>query len=1619
VTIRSRTSAVYDTAASSFSVAMPAGVQTGDRLLVFFVNDNATNVATTTSTGWSTDPTWRVQEGTSTNLAARLFTKVATASNSLTIDTTESQEAAVVVVALQGDGGTPTVLTAAMGATTGSPAEIVVPVWTGSSGNYDSIVFLGLDANPPTVQSPALTLGDGGYGTRTNAEPGGSGSLVGAYEWDKAVVGATSIDPGTATWANEEQSIAFHVVVPQVSAGPVEKAGSDSGTGSPGSGGVTGTSTGSDTATGADAGSIALPGSDAGTGAETGYVSEGKIGGDSGTGAEVYDSTGVITEDDTATGAEGWASTADLSPPVDEAGTAESGFIGIPGSDEALGVDAHDAPTDVTVTTGEGATGRDGGYVETLYGNLVVSLYAIDAETGAYAALPDYESLDFSRERNSRGAVRMSYPANGQGFELLRSAVTANRDLEFELWTSGTPIGALRGYLQEGRGDDVAEDAVWDFAGAFQELRTDEAVIYPQDPGELIVDPDTGESEYSNAAREFIVNADTPGAVLITLMQQAHARGALDDITWDFTLTHDSNGTPWADLLSAKFSPGVTYTQILDKLVDLGLAEWAVEWSGTERVLKLWVGGGRGADRTVGPRPVILRKGRNLLDAPRSWSLRDAGTTVLAAGDEAIYAEAEDATALARRDRRIERFVSLQNAADDEAVLAFAQAELSTLVEGITSVDHGIGMLPGEPRPIIAFDIGDWVYSQSGIELERLRVVQWNVSIDNERQLSGTVTLNDTMADAVEKLRKRLDAIQSGEAVVGTSEPGANVVDRTPPAAPQGVVASSIAYQDPAAGPGQTLAQVSVGWLPVTTNADGADNPLVQAAVFILDKIEEEILNPEEPDPDQEDGGPNYDPIDMSTWTWKNCPQLVQDFAAPLRALWVEDGSPDEQTWLADYIAETTQTPTAADDVAGYEVRYAYLGLDQVGGLPTSDPFPEDERFYYLATPPSGTSGTSYSFGGVEGGSHLRIEVRAFDRAGNFGAWTTVLHDASNDTTPPPTPSAPVGLKTWFRTLDVPWDGLGAEGEVMPIDFSHARVWVGQGADLTLPAEPVVGPVAFDPLETGPQYVANLYASGTWNVPDIPIGPGWYAALQTVDHTGNASPRGAVAGPVFAQQLVGQDLIDDIIDATKLGPNSVQTLHIVDAALTSAKIQDAAIIRAKIADLAVNDAKIETLSVGKITAGTMNATVVIGGQFRTDLSSTANRIEFDSAGIRLYQGTTVIGNWQVVDGSMLVTGTYRSGLSGARIQINPNGTMEMYPPTGTNKSTISNEGSDIVWRGPLTGSKSGRLNVNTLGVGLNYSQEGNLLGSITSELVVLDKRMRLQAPLVQFVADGDYDTHDGSDHRVQFSATDSSGNTLSNSIVSYMPSEGSNSNRGALVGNTVGLVFMGGGGQSARLEVRHATSGWGSWLNVHATSLVAESSGTVKSGIEDIRTVLDPLETIRSARARTFVQETAPTDEPRVGVIAEELPEIIVNHDTGTPGVDVVQQVGVLWGAFNQVLDQEIVSTSGTAVVLRSQVAVGGIWAPGVSVEVPITWESTPPAPPTGGFVQINSAFIWAGKIAGWIKTGSTTETGCVVIFKNVSNANVVINETQDNLRVSATAIGLGLYTPPYVPEEG
>ncbi|MGH8883325.1 MAG: hypothetical protein ACRD0P_39295, partial [Stackebrandtia sp.] len=147
--------------------------------------------------------------------------------------------------------------------------------------------------------------------------------------------------------------------------------------------------------------------------------------------------------------------------------------------------------------------------------DLTLSLFAIDATTGYGIPLPDFAKLTLSPLRNSGGSLSVDYPATGRNFAVLRDAITNGRDVEVEVWVSGTSAGARRGYLQEAAGDDVAEGGVWTFGGGFLGLRMDEAWIEPQEQGPLVPDDDDNpdNDKHANEKRELIFNQSSAGTV--------------------------------------------------------------------------------------------------------------------------------------------------------------------------------------------------------------------------------------------------------------------------------------------------------------------------------------------------------------------------------------------------------------------------------------------------------------------------------------------------------------------------------------------------------------------------------------------------------------------------------------------------------------------------------------------------------------------------------------------------------------------------------------------------------------------------------------------------------------------------------------------------------------------------------------------------------------------------------------------------------------------------------------------------------------------------------------------------------------------------------------------------
>lgn len=426
---------------------------------------------------------------------------------------------------------------------------------------------------------------------------------------------------------------------------------------------------------------------------------------------------------------------------------------------------------------------------------LRIDFWALDDAGNYLCPLPHPVSWDLSLEPGSSGAVKLTYPRDGLNFSVLHDRITRNRDLYIRIRVDGTNRRSLGAILSARDGDEVAESSTVTFLGAFNTARLKEAVLAYD------LATEKGETYYEAASA---------GRIMRLAMQAAQARGTLHDLTWTFTDTVDSNGQPWTTQTSIGLPPGRTYLQIITQLSELGMCEFEVT---TSFELRMYVADTVGTNHTLTDPPLVLRRGRDLQDAPRRLDVGNAATDLLVAGDENIYVKVFDATARARRGRQVEQYESQGNITDFDAAVLYAQVELGRRAFGVEELTYSLTFDQDRPAPLRELYPGDRVFTDTGSGLgSPERIVQITVSQQaGEDRYSGGVVLRDLIADRDVAVQRQIDGLAGGQLVTGVSIVEPDVDDGIPPPVPTGLQVQSRAYYDG----GTPLALLTASWLPV------------------------------------------------------------------------------------------------------------------------------------------------------------------------------------------------------------------------------------------------------------------------------------------------------------------------------------------------------------------------------------------------------------------------------------------------------------------------------------------------------------------------------------------------------------------------------------------------------------------------------------------------------------------------------------------------------------------------------------------------------------------------------------------------------------------------------------
>lgn len=438
-----------------------------------------------------------------------------------------------------------------------------------------------------------------------------------------------------------------------------------------------------------------------------------------------------------------------------------------------------------------------------------VEFLALNADGTVRAPLPDVKTWTLSPLLADAGSITLDYPADGINFSILHDNVTQDRDLNVAVAINGRIQPRLQAVLTESAGDDVAPGSVWTFSGNFTEQWLSEAVVTPKAGM-----PSQGDDPASDNDAHFY--SATAGTILRTLLQEANDRGALTHVDWSsFSNDTDTNGRRFTRIITLKFAPGLTLLDVAKALVSYGMCEFEMDGS----QLRVYEGRTASTDRTATDPPVIFRAGQQVADSPRKHSLRDTATALLVAGGDGIYHAESDPTALAKRGRRIETYTSQGNIHDAGVLAGYAQTALAGLVNGTMEKTHGLALSDG-PQPLRDYALGDWAWSDVGSGLERLRIKQLTVTGDDTGSITGTVSLNDLIAEREAAMARRIQGIEGGATVTGTSQTRVrpeDIADTVAPADPANVAVTSLAYTEG----GATLAAATAQWTGVAFNADG------------------------------------------------------------------------------------------------------------------------------------------------------------------------------------------------------------------------------------------------------------------------------------------------------------------------------------------------------------------------------------------------------------------------------------------------------------------------------------------------------------------------------------------------------------------------------------------------------------------------------------------------------------------------------------------------------------------------------------------------------------------------------------------------------------------------------
>ena len=325
--------------------------------------------------------------------------------------------------------------------------------------------------------------------------------------------------------------------------------------------------------------------------------------------------------------------------------------------------------------------------------------------------LPECVNLTQQITHNGVGVLSGSYPRSGINADLLALPVAYLAVVE-----DGVVQPDWHILEDDGDNDNTDPNRPIQFAARSMLAMNEWALVWPQEHSGSSLSVNK-----MNPVHKFV--KATPGAIVKALINKAKARGALDDLTFNFTETEDSAGNPWPVTHSMNYAAGTDHLQVLMHMVEHGWID--VKTTGFQ--LNMYVPGKASVDR----KDIIYRGGKDFTQTSQSRSRRSVRNVILGVGEGTNLHAVQDASSVAsfgRReglaaDGRMTTTGSLPTMT--AKTLSDAKAVKDVLALTVPVGDRGV---PGEKiwQPNKDFFVGDYVYVTNRranlVDLQKLQV---------------------------------------------------------------------------------------------------------------------------------------------------------------------------------------------------------------------------------------------------------------------------------------------------------------------------------------------------------------------------------------------------------------------------------------------------------------------------------------------------------------------------------------------------------------------------------------------------------------------------------------------------------------------------------------------------------------------------------------------------------------------------------------------------------------------------------------------------------------------------------------------------------------------------------